>query len=322
MVVRLQYWDWVHHRCLADFDYAQIAGDTACPFRIHIDQAGLCEVLLEAIEAAAPGTVRWGEKATSLKEEADHVQLITSTRNGQVAVHRGRWLCGADGTHSWVRHQLGVPFEGPDHEEAFLTARLDPGAFRQLSEQARQPLAGVSYLFLNDDWAMVMDLPDHVRVLFHVGGDAREELDRQATRERAIALLGANDHHLKSLGQYNVKLRLAAQLVKGRALLLGDAAHAGYPVGGTAMNAGILDAVALVDALVADDAGRVSAWGDARRAWSKEQLLGETARELRSMEAHWPWTRLFRNRALAHLADTPADRLAHLLQVSLLADRL
>ncbi len=322
VVTHLQYWDWTTRQCLADLDFDSLEGDTSCPFRVHLDQAGICEVLLGAIEATAPGTVRWGEKATGLHVHDDHVQLITTTRSGQVGVHRGRWICGADGGKSWVRQQLDIAWEGPSHQESFLTAQLDPSAFHALAERAGGPLAGVSYLFLKDDWAMVMELPHIVRVLFHVGGDASEELDRKATKARAWALLGADEHHLKSTGQYNVRLRLASQLVKGRAVLLGDAAHAGYPVGGTAMNAGILDAVSLAEALANHNVDAVEAYGETRRRWNRHHLLGETARELNAMEAHWPWTRLYRNRTLGKLHGAPAARLAHLLQLSLMADHI
>jgi 3-(3-hydroxy-phenyl)propionate hydroxylase len=278
-------------------------------------------VLLEAIEATAPGTVRWGEKATGLEVHDDHVQLVTATRDGHVAVHRGAWLCGADGGKSWVRQQVDIAWEGPDRQESFLTARLEPAAFRALAQRAGGPLAGANYLFLDDDWAMVMELPDHVRVLFHVG-DGAAELDRKSTKERAWALLGADEHHLKSTGLYHVQLRLAERFVHQRVVLLGDAAHAGYPVGGTAMNAGILDAAVLVGAFTDPRPGGISSYGETRRLWIRRHLLGETARELNAMEAHWPWTRMFRNRAMARLDESPGAQLAHLLQLSLMVDRI
>ncbi len=318
VVGRLQYWNWTARKRLADFDLSELADQTSCPFRVHLDQAGICQILLEEIEKLSPGTVRWGEKATSFQQHDDHVQLVTTTRDGYAGVYRGRWLCGADGHRSWVREQLGIHWEGPDEDASFLTARLDPAAFRRMGELAGEPLAGVSYLFLEDDWAMVMELPDHVRVLFHVGGDAARELDRKATRARAVALLGADEHHLRSTGHYHVRLRLASRFVEGRVVLLGDAAHAGFPVGGTAMNAGILDAEILVGALAGDDRWDIGAYAETRRLWNRRHLLGETAKELRAMEAHWPWTRLFRDRTIAGLDDTAGSRLEHLMELSLL----
>jgi len=327
----LQYWDWTSHTRLAAFDYGALEADTPCPYRVHLDQAGICQVLLEAIEAAAPGTVRWGHKAVGLEVHDDHVQLTTSarvpgSRDEHVAVLRGRWLCGADGNHSWTRRQLGIGWEGPSRRETFLTARLDREALRDLAVAGGERLAGVSYLFLRDDWAMVMDMPDHVRLLFRASGDGDEEVGRQAMEERSLELLGDAHRHLHALGLYHVQLRLASQLVKGRVVLLGDAAHAAYPVGGTAMNAGIMDAHHLSWALTHDVSGSdvadsVARYDSTRRAWALRYLLGETREAVDSLDAHWPWTRLFRNVALRRLDDTPEARRAHLLRLSMLGDR-
>jgi len=319
MVRDLQYWDWQARRCLARFDFEAIEGDTACPYRVHLEQAGLCRVLLDAIEAAAPGTVRFGERAIAMEVQADRVQLTTTTRDDHVAVHEGRWLCGADGLNSWVRQQAGIGWDGPGQEEVFLTARLDRAALRTLADAAGERLAGVSYLFLRDDWAMVMDLPDHVRLLFHPGGD--DAVARDAMEARGRELLGSAGHHLKALGLYHVRLRLASTLRAGPVVLLGDAAHGAYPVGGTAMNAGILDAHHLAWALTRPEAEAVDRYDSARRTWARRFLLGATRDAVASLDAHWPWTRWFRNHATERLDATAASRRQHLLRVSLLGDR-
>ena len=319
----LHYWDWTRKRKLASFDYSMIDDDTPCPYRIHLDQAGISQVLVDAIEKARPGTIHWGHKAVGMEVGGDQVQLTTQTRDGHVAIHRGRWLAGADGSNSWVRRQVGARWEGPSHRETFLTVRLERDALRDLAEVAGERLAGVSYLFLRDDWAMVMDMPDHVRLLFRAGGTDAEELSRSAMEERSLELLGNAHRHLTTLGLYHVSLRMASQLVFDNVVILGDAAHSAYPVGGTAMNAGILDAHHLVWALSqeGDHDEALFRYSSARKLWAQRYLLNETRDAVKAMDAHWPWTRLVRNLSTSRLDATPAAQRTYLRKVSMLSDR-
>ena len=65
--------------------------------------------------------------------------------------------------------------------------------------------------------------------------------------------------------RFRVHHRVADSYRAGRVLLAGDAAHVHSPAGGQGMNAGILDAIGLADALVealAGDAAALDAYGD------------------------------------------------------------
>jgi hypothetical protein len=61
--------------------------------------------------------------------------------------------------------------------------------------------------------------------------------------------------------RFRVHHRVADRYRAGRVLLAGNTAHVHSPAGGQGMNAGILDAVRLADALIAAHAGDTAALG-------------------------------------------------------------
>ena len=165
-VDRLQYWDWVGHRLLADLDYALIAGDTACPFRLHLEQGEICALLLDALERLQPGAMSWCTRAMYFEDHGDSVTLEVVGADGRAASHRGKLLCGADGANSTVRRQLGVSMEGAGPAERFHACVAPLSILGELEGRAGQSVAPVSYLYLAQDWVMVMVMRDTVRLLF------------------------------------------------------------------------------------------------------------------------------------------------------------
>ncbi len=76
--------------------------------------------------------------------------------------------------------------------------------------------------------------------------------------------------------RFRVHHRIAARYRAGRVLLAGDAAHVHSPAGGQGMNAGILDAMALAEALpraLAGDFAALDDYGALRRPVA-EQVVG------------------------------------------------
>ena len=69
--------------------------------------------------------------------------------------------------------------------------------------------------------------------------------------DRAIQNLGVQVRRLNWFSTYHVHHRVAQQFRKGRAFLLGDAAHIHSPAGGQGMNTGIGDAINLAWKLAA-----------------------------------------------------------------------
>ncbi|MEL0028377.1 MAG: NAD(P)/FAD-dependent oxidoreductase, partial [Perlucidibaca sp.] len=121
---------------------------------------------------------------------------------------------------------------------------------------------------------------------------------------------------------FRVHHRVADRYREGRVLLAGDAAHVHSPAGGQGMNAGILDAVVLADALAAalsGDAQALDDYGRVRRPAA--QRIVTLADRLTRMATVPVWLRPLRNQLLRGLARWPAVQKALALRLSGLAYR-
>ena len=160
---------------------------------------------------------------------------------------RARYVVGADGMHSTVRERAGIAFSGGSYGESFVLAdvRLSGGVpgdevilyFSPAGMVVVAPLPGGVHRIV----ATVDEAPEHPSAAY-----VQALLDaRGPERERAVV------HEVVWGSRFRVHHRVADVYRAGRVLLAGDAAHVHSPAGGQGMNAGILDAMRLADALVA-----------------------------------------------------------------------
>jgi 2-polyprenyl-6-methoxyphenol hydroxylase-like FAD-dependent oxidoreductase len=152
------------------------------------------------------------------------------------------YLAGCDGARSLVREVLGVGFPGGTYDHLFYVADI---------EAAGLPMNGELHVDLDDaDFLAVFPLQQtgRARLVGSVRDDAakdHEHLEFEDVQGRAIQNLRIEVKKVNWFSTYRVHHRVAQQFRKGRAFLLGDAAHIHSPVGGQGMNTGIGDAVNL-----------------------------------------------------------------------------
>ncbi len=322
-VDRLQYWEREPRRILADFDYAVIAKDTPYPYRLQCPQHIATRVLLPAVEATGCVQVHMGHKLINFTEQGGQVTARFETKGGIVEA-TGTYLCGADGTHSTVRKQLEIGFQGKTYEDRFLligsdlnTSDLLPGA------------AQVCYIFDPQEWVIILNLPDIVRIVFRM----REEEDEaiamreENLRSRVHAFFGSQvPFNIKTTQLYRVHQRVADTFRVGRVLILGDAAHNNNPSGGMGMNSGIHDAANLAEKFVKLQAGGsetlLDVYAQERRDYARESVQVFTDQQYTNMVMTSEQARLSRNQKLSEAATDPAKARAYLLQASMLEDRI
>jgi 3-(3-hydroxy-phenyl)propionate hydroxylase len=322
-VDRLQYWERQPRQLVADFHYAAIAQDTPYPFRLQCPQHIATRVLKPALEAAASAKVYMGHKLLDFTDHGDYVTARFETADG-VVTRSGRYLCGADGSHSVVRKQLGIGFQGKTYEDRFLligsdlhTGDLLPGA------------AQVCYIFDPQEWVIILNLPDIVRIVFRMTDDEEEAVAMQETnlRARIQNFFGETPpYHIKTTQLYRVHQRVADSFRVGRAILLGDAAHNNNPSGGMGMNSGIHDAANLAEKLgriwqgepdeILDD------YAQERRRYAVESVQLYSDQQYNNMVMATAEARLQRNKLLAETAANPAMARAYLLRASMLEERI
>jgi 2-polyprenyl-6-methoxyphenol hydroxylase-like FAD-dependent oxidoreductase len=271
---------------------------TAYPYTLMISQAVTEGVLGEHLERLG-GRVQRPRTLVGLTQ--DPARAIALLDDGsQVSA---RFVVGADGMHSAVREHAGIPFSGGSYGESFVLADV------RLSGAI--PSDEVILYFSPAGMVVVAPLPDGVHRIVATVAEAPEQPDaafvqalldtRGPQRQRALV------HEVLWGSRFRVHHRIADAYRAGRVLLAGDAAHVHSPAGGQGMNAGILDAMSLADALVAALAGgtgALDAYGALRRPVAGQIVA--LADRLTRMATIRPGLRGLRNLLLSTVARLPA----------------
>jgi 2-polyprenyl-6-methoxyphenol hydroxylase-like FAD-dependent oxidoreductase len=163
------------------------------------------------------------------------------------------YIAGCDGARSLVRETLGAGFAGGTYRQLFYVADIDG---------AGPPVNGELHVDLDEaDFLAVFPLAGSGRARL-IGtvrdqrADHADTLRFEDVSGRAIENLRLQVKKVNWFSTYHVHHRVAAHFGRGRAFLVGDAAHIHSPVGGQGMNTGIGDAINLAWKLAAVLAGR------------------------------------------------------------------
>jgi 2-polyprenyl-6-methoxyphenol hydroxylase-like FAD-dependent oxidoreductase len=163
------------------------------------------------------------------------------------------YIAGCDGAWSIVRETMGTGFPGGTYRQIFYVADVDA---------AGPALNGELHVDLDEaDFLAVFPLAGSGRArLIGTVRDARadhaETLEFKDVSDRAMTNLQVQVAKVNLFSTYHVHHRVTDHFRKGRAFLLGDAAHIHSPAGGQGMNTGIGDAINLAWKLAAVLGGR------------------------------------------------------------------
>jgi 2-polyprenyl-6-methoxyphenol hydroxylase-like FAD-dependent oxidoreductase len=191
------------------------------------------------------------ERRTELvgfEDDGAEIRATLCKSDGSHEVFTAAYLAGCDGAHSKTRELLNIGFPGGTYDHLFYVADV---------EAAGPPMDGQLHVDLDDaDFLAVFPLHDtgRARLIGSVRDDAvknSEPLKFTDIQDRAIRNLKVDVQRVNWFSTYRVHHRVAHAFRKGRAFLLGDAAHVHSPVGGQGMNTGIGDAVNLAWKLAA-----------------------------------------------------------------------
>ncbi|MFF1479319.1 FAD-dependent oxidoreductase [Streptomyces sp. NPDC058301] len=155
---------------------------------------------------------------------------------------RARYLVGADGVRSAVRHALGLPFPGTSVIRSIVLADV---------KLAEKPGGSLSVAGSDEAFAFVVPFGDgYYRVMgwnrkHQVPDSAPIDLDdvREITRQALGTDYGMHD--ARWLSRFHSDERQVPRYRTGRIFLAGDAAHVHSPAGGQGLNTGIQDAANL-----------------------------------------------------------------------------
>lgn len=241
------------------------------PFVLVFPQDRHERFLVEQLQALGV-TVERNTELLSFIDRGDAVDVRLKLKDGQEETCEVRYVAGCDGARSTVRHQIGGGFEG--------------GTYRQLFYVADVEASGVTP---PDQAHIAFDSSDFVLIMYYGQGkqyrligtvrDERAEHPEKLTFEdvgkQAIAGLGIEIDKVNWFSTYRVHHRVTDNFRKGRAFVLGDAAHVHSPAGGQGMNTGILDAINLAWKLAAVLKGQapdalLDSYGSERHAFARK----------------------------------------------------
>jgi 2-polyprenyl-6-methoxyphenol hydroxylase-like FAD-dependent oxidoreductase len=231
------------------------AGLSPFPYALIFPQDEHERLLIDRLAAAGVLVERQTE-LLGFEETTTCVLARVKRLDGDPEVCEAAYIAGCDGAHSVVREVLSIGFPGGAYDHLFYVADV---------EASGTTMNGELHVALDrTDFLVVFPLQGEGRA--RLIGTVREEAAQQHENlswndvsNRVIQWIRIDVKRLNWFSTYHVHHRVAAHFRKGRAFLVGDAAHIHSPVGGQGMNTGIGDAVNLAWKLAAVFKGRADA---------------------------------------------------------------
>ncbi|KAI0437839.1 FAD binding domain-containing protein [Xylaria telfairii] len=184
--------------------------------------------------------VEMGVEAKNITQDAEGVTVMISSKDGGEEEVRAKYVVGADGAHSSVRHASNLTFEGDAYPQEFICA--------DTYMESKMP-GGQAYMCLGNGALIVLPLKGGmVRLVVSRPGqdntcDPKLEDFEEFLQE--IFPGGGSLHDPTWVTRFRLHHRGVNNYRDGRLLVAGDAAHIHSPAGGQGMNTGIQDAINL-----------------------------------------------------------------------------
>jgi 2-polyprenyl-6-methoxyphenol hydroxylase-like FAD-dependent oxidoreductase len=211
------------------------------------------EQILLAQVGRLGGVVEWDTSVVHVAEEPGCAIAGLRRSDGVEETVRVPWLVGADGAHSTVRRQVGIPFTVTSPNMLFvvgdcpvdgdLDERVLHYYYSRNGAMGVGPLGGRVFRFAVN----ISEGEKPTRELFQAA------LDRRTGRAGTVGRVGDPVW----TAEFTVRCAVADRFRAGRVFLVGDAAHVLSPAGGQGMNTGIQDAVNLGWKLAGVQLGRL-----------------------------------------------------------------
>ncbi|HYI38058.1 MAG TPA: FAD-dependent monooxygenase [Thermoleophilaceae bacterium] len=204
--------------------------DSPFPFSLALPQTDTEAILTARLEELGT-TVDRGTELVSFEQDDDGVRATLA--DGETV--EASYVVGTDGSHSTVRHQMGLGLEGSFKGQTFLIADVEA--------EYELPRESMHTFFHRDGTFLLFPLlGDRVRIIAEVPTGSPEPTlwEVQAIADaRAGEIRLSEAHWLTVFEIHHAQVR---SYRRGRAFLAGDAAHVHSPAGGQGMNTGMQDA--------------------------------------------------------------------------------
>ncbi|MGC0421950.1 FAD-dependent monooxygenase [Embleya sp. AB8] len=209
--------------------------------------------------------VRRGHEVVDFTQDDSGVLVTVRTADGEYELP-GAYLAGADGGASVVRKRAGIDFPGTPSVADGITGDLRIPVDRQIRIDPSLHPSGMFALIPLDGEVVRVTVAE-----FGATPTSREVPVTEEELHRQIGKVVGREFDLGTpqlLSRFGSSARQAERYREGRVILLGDAAHVHFPIGGQGLNTGLQDALNLGWKLAATV-----------RGWAPEGLLDTYAVE-------------------------------------------
>lgn len=303
----------ISFRLSADKDkrvFSRMPTPEGAPGPLLLSQKKWLEIVKARVEAFERADVRMGVQVEGLREMVGQgVEVTVRAEGGPTETLKGDYLVGADGSHSTVRKQCGILFDGETLPQQLVATdvyypfeRYGWGGANFMVDEKYYGMCGpindqglwrVSFGIEGGTGAEVEEKkPATNDTNGHADGDearasgknSSSELDRihASIPEWFDAIFPGPrplEYKIDKVAGYRAQQRCASSFRKGPIFLIGDAAHITNPYIGMGLATGLLDAAALAPVLAAVVEERCSdkdilldAWADARQKVFKNMI--------------------------------------------------
>lgn len=236
----------MHSPLFGNYARANTAGAIDChPFVVTFYQPELERVLRSRLPAYRCVKVALGTELTGFEQDADGVDATLRLADGSVASVHARFLVGADGASSFVRHHTGLGFEGKTFTQDWLVIDVidapRPIDHIEFTCDPRRPSPHMPAPGNRQRWEFMLR-----------PGETREEMEKpEKIRTLLAPWCKLDDLTIERTAVYRFHARIVDRFSKGRVFLLGDAAHVTPPFVGQGLVSGLRDVANLTWKLAA-----------------------------------------------------------------------
>jgi 3-(3-hydroxy-phenyl)propionate hydroxylase len=226
----------MHSPVFGNYARANTAGAIDChPWVVTFYQPELERVLRSRLPAYPCVHVSLGTELTGFEQDADGVHATLRLGDGSAASVHARFLIGADGASSFVRHHTGLGFEGKTFTQDWLVIDVidapRPIDHIEFTCDPRRPSPHMPAPGNRQRWEFMLQ-----------PGETREEMEKpEKIRELLAPWCKPEDLTIERTAVYRFHARIVDRFSKGRVFLVGDAAHITPPFVGQGLVSGLRD---------------------------------------------------------------------------------
>jgi 2-polyprenyl-6-methoxyphenol hydroxylase-like FAD-dependent oxidoreductase len=245
---------WVAGRKAARAPFGDLgAGLSPFPYALIYPQDEHERFLIGHLHAAGVDVERRTE-LVGFDDTGSGVRATVRRPDGSEQTCEAAYIAGCDGARSRVREVLDAGFPGGTYAHVFYVADVEATG-PVMNRELNVALDAADFLAI-----FPLEASGRARLIGIVragAADLHRELAWEDVSKHIVERMRISVARVNWFSTYHVHHRVASRFRKGRAFLLGDAAHIHSPVGGQGMNTGIGDAINL--------------------AWKLAAVLGEAA---------------------------------------------